>query len=1192
MNRVKKKTSGSSVLLKKKKGKKRQVHVEPDNDSYDSMVDNGTDEDDDDDEHDGNDGRNGKIAKEQDDSSMDSGLESGSLVRKAKPSKKVVSKAMKRKVVAHHDEEAHRKRVKAMKELYKPPTVEEINRLKETENYYHSNLFRMQTEEMLKEVRVTSKVGRFVQVWLEEFTDFLRTIEDEANDRWLLEQDYEGFEFPLKLTGSQQMQEVLSKERFRFLQQSHVRTIGGCNAMLRTSFGKPLVVDLLLVMPEKCLHKEDYLNLRYHYKRTHYLCTIAERLWQQPGKEKIASSVRFKPLKDDRLKPVLVMTPADDAFARKVVFQLHAVADGNHFPKKRFLPHRNNVRPAMIGQGESVSTEDYENFPTPHYNASILYDIRLAKNAELLESIIQSDSVREAIILLKVWIRQRQFDQGRYGFDGAIVTFYIAHLLQNKRIYPNMSCYQIIRLFWNQLAGSSWDKEGISFDKSSKETLASFFLHYDVVFIDPLGMLNIAANLPVDLYRRVRHESALAIRMLDNRKINSFLALFLGNYPAFTQYDHILTVSDSKLIADTIESFAEDVDKLDYLGDGQALFARMVERLLRKGLGSRVSYILPLAGTLKLGECAMTAKPRLVLGLSLNGTDAFNLVDKGPEAIDVTASEAFRSFWHGKAELRRFKDGSITESCVWGEASDPIGQKRLIVQSIVQFLLHAHFDMPEKKIGYLAAQFESAIVPYPAKKLHETIEERSLAVIRAFDALGRIMRDLEKLPLTINAIHGTDPVFRYTDPDPPLPKARWVRVDRELVRISGKPIHATIQLEASGKWPAELEAIRRLKTAFYLRIASSISQTTSSNRPLAQAYNDYLDVLYEKYLFRFVIIHQREINILREYLSDNKVTRLQQDTDESIALEMQATILPKLTGILHGLHQQYFSFGSVAAIAKRWLYSQLIDPYLWPDECTELLLAALYLNQPLQPPIQPQTGFLRWLQFLASTDWSKDMIVVNLNDELSSETVDELEKQFYDRRQTFPPLTIITPCDSGKYGLFGRRAPTVEVLNRVTLLAQTAIQLVEMNFRKLGNNIQNFFQPSMEGYNVIIHLDNTIVHPIGIFPAHVVGIQKSPEMLLNISKKNPAVGFDPVRFYLRELREAYRQFAVFFYDPCGGDRIAVLWRPQALEEKPFTTSNVNGRMVTTEGTLQLNVDALVRDFELLGNGLVRHIERR
>uniref|UniRef100_A0A182N6G0 Nucleolar protein 6 n=1 Tax=Anopheles dirus TaxID=7168 RepID=A0A182N6G0_9DIPT len=1173
MNRVKKKASGK--LLNKKKPKK-PAPVESDNDSYDSMVDNGTDEDDDEDDN----FPNGAATDD------DSGLESGAFVRAPKPSK-TVSKATKRKVAAHEDDEAHRKRLKAMKELYKPPTVEEINRLKETENYYHSNLFRMQMEQMLKEVRVPSKVNRFVQTWLEKFQHCLRAIEDGASDRWLTDKSYEGIEFPLELAGLEHAEEILGKERFRYVAQHDVHIVGGCVDTLRTSFGKPLTVDLLLTMPDKCLHKEDYLNLRYHCKRVHYLCTIAEHLLKQTEGNQIVSNIRFEPLKGDRLKPVLVLKPADERFAKKLEFHLHAVADSSKFPKKRFLPHRNNVRPGMIGQaGESSSVaEDYENFPTPHYNSSILYDVRMAKNAELVASVIQSDSVRESIILLKVWAHQRHFNRGRYGFDGALITFYVVQLMQSKRIYPNMSSYQIIRLFWNHLAGSSWDKEGIALDSSSREALAAFFRYYDVVFIDPMGTLNLAANLPVDLYRRVRHESALAIRLLDNRKINSFNALFLATYPAFSQYDHIITISDPELISDTNTSFAEDADKLDYFGDSQALFTRMVERLLRKGLTKRVSYLVPL-------EVTTATNPHLTLGIGLNGTEAFILVDKGPEAIDAAASEAFRSFWQGKAELRRFKDGSITESCVWGEPTDPIGQKRLIVRSIVQFLLEAHLDLPAMKVGYLAAQFETAIIPLPAEHavtLHETIEERSLAVIRAFESLGRIMRDLEKLPLTISAVLGTDPVFRYTDPDPPRPKAKRIFDGKQHIFLSCKPVHATIQLEASGKWPADLEAIRRLKTAFYLRIAKGLRST---DVPMAKAFNDYLDVLYEKYVFRFVIIHQREISILREYLAENKITRLQKDTDDSMELEMQATIRPKLTAILHGVHQQYFSFGSVAAIAKRWLYAQLIDAHLWPDECTELLLAALYLNQPLQPPVQPQTGFLRWLQYVASTDWSREMIVVNFNDELSSETIDELEKRFFERRSAFPPLTIITPCDGGRYGLFGRRAPTIEILNRVTLLAQAAIGLFESKFDKLRKNIPFFFQPSYDGYNVIIHLDRATLVPIGVRRASEIFPQKKASLPdVKGQRKAPLTGFDPVCFYLRELREAFRQFAIFFYDPCGGDRIAVLWRPEALEDKPFAISNVNGRMLAADGTLKLNVDALLHDFEILGQGVVERVER-
>lgn len=161
--------------------------------------------------------------------------------------------------------------------------------------------------------------------------------------------------------------------------------------------------------------------------------------------------------------------------------------------------------------------------------------------------------------------------------------------------------------------------------------------------------------------------------------------------------------------------------------------------------------------------------------------------------------------------------------------------------------------------------------------------------------------------------------------------------------------------------------------------------------------------------------------------------------------------LPKLTAILHGLHQQHFSFGSVAAMAKRWLYSQLIDPFLWPDECTELIVASLFLKQ--DPTLQPQAGFLRFMEHLAGTDWSKELVLLNFNDEIPDEKVEELEKQFIDKRDSFPPLAIVTSCDADKYGLFAKMAPSQEVLNRVVLLAKNVVAMIEENFNTIRNKV-------------------------------------------------------------------------------------------------------------------------------------------
>jgi U3 small nucleolar RNA-associated protein 22 len=249
------------------------------------------------------------------------------------------------------------------------------------------------------------------------------------------------------------------------------------------------------------------------------------------------------------------------------------------------------------------------------------------------------------------------------------------------------------------------------------------------------------------------------------------------------------------------------------------------------------------------------------------------------------------------------------------------------------------------------------------------------------------------------------------------------------------------------------------------------------------------------------------------------------------------------------MQQQYLSFGAVACLAKRWLYAQMIDPCLWPDICTELIIASIYMKQ--EPTIQPQTGFLRFLEYVANVDWSKEMILLNFNDDLSDETVEELERQFTIKRSQFPPLCLVTSCDGNRFGIFAKHDPTVEILNHVGMLARKTVEILENNFFSFQKYFQDIFTPSLSGYDLVIHLDSSIVPPIHVFD--VADFNKRNEIsLVTSTEKEPAAGFHPVKFYLEELREGYKSFAIFFHDPCGGDKIAVLWRPDAAEDKDFT----------------------------------------
>lgn len=146
------------------------------------------------------------------------------------------------------------------------------------------------------------------------------------------------------------------------------------------------------------------------------------------------------------------------------------------------------------------------------------------------------------------------------------------------------------------------------------------------------------------------------------------------------------------------------------------------------------------------------------------------------------------------------------------------------------------------------------------------------------------------------------------------------------------------------------------------------------------------------------------------------------------------------------LYHQHPAFGPTVLIAKRWLYSQLLDQTLWPDECTEMLAAHQYQYSKVNAPQQPQTGFFRFLHMLAHTNWKTDLVLLNFNDDISTDAVAKLETKFIAERDSFPPLCIATSCgEADKHIVWTRKVPTVEVLARVTLLARHAIASVQQH---------------------------------------------------------------------------------------------------------------------------------------------------
>lgn len=83
-----------------------------------------------------------------------------------------------KKVTDELIEVAPKKKKKLENNLYKQPTAEELNRLRETENLFHSNLFRSQIEEVLKVVKLKNKYKVLFEIWFGKLKAAIESIEE------------------------------------------------------------------------------------------------------------------------------------------------------------------------------------------------------------------------------------------------------------------------------------------------------------------------------------------------------------------------------------------------------------------------------------------------------------------------------------------------------------------------------------------------------------------------------------------------------------------------------------------------------------------------------------------------------------------------------------------------------------------------------------------------------------------------------------------------------------------------------------------------------------------------------------------------------------------------------------------------------------------------------------------------------
>ncbi|KAG5560683.1 hypothetical protein RHGRI_003871 [Rhododendron griersonianum] len=945
--------------------------------------------------------------------------------------------------------------------------------------------------------------------------------------------------------------------------------LGGSYSM--RCIAKPDVnVDVFVRMPKEMFHEKDYLNHRYHAKRFLYLCIIKRYL----KLSSVAEKVEWSTFQNESRKPILVVHPAMRIAEAPIVLVRIIPTATSVFNVAKLNMKRNNIR--ALNQGAVLQ-------PTPKYNSSILEDLFLEDNAEFVRrTFLGWNELGEALILLKVWARQRSSINAHdclSGFLISVIMVYLASKSGGNRIKKSMNTMQIFRVMMDFIASSKLWETGLFFHpqgewNTSKEERRTSLQSFPVIICDQFAGFNLTFRMTKGGFLELRNEAALTLSGIDKCRDGGFDEVFMTKVDFPAKYDYCIRLN---LKGST------EVNALGFCLDDECWrsYEQKVLSLMHQGLNDRAKVIrviwrnTPLGCNLEDGLSMFDREP-LLIGISVNTLEnALRVVDIGPNAENKNEALKFRKFWGDKAELRRFKDGTIAESTVW---ECKLWERHLIIKRISEHVLMRHLSLSQESITTIVDQLDFSL-----RYGNEDPLSFSASLLEAFEVLSKHLRLLDDIPLTVSSVQPLDPGFLS---QPKLPILYY------CIDLQGY-----VYLEGSGNWPMGDVAIEKTKSAFLLKIGQSLQSNWGM---ICNATEDDVVVFTSGYAFRLKILHEKGLTLTKWPMGSNQVKRVP-STDKILYMRSQHA------SMINGLQGRYPIYGPVVRLAKRWVAAHLLSTSLG-EEAIELLVAYLFLKPlPFHAPSSRITGFLRFLRLLSEYDWAFSALVVDINGDLTPNDEKEVNGNFISSRKAYeenmqnasPAMFLATAYDKVS-DAWTRSSPTSSELRRLAAYAKSSANLLaKLNLEDQLDSYrwECLFRTPLSNYNaiVLLHRDRLPYPQHLLFPSevnqgmHVVRGKPSkkfhPFLLpgdmkgsLEELKHKLMVNFDPLRCFVGDVEKEFPNKFKVWYDSLGGDAIGLTWEQSGSKKR--------GREEIAEEEDLFNVLKSVGE---VGKGFVRSI---
>lgn len=825
---------------------------------------------------------------------------------------------------------------------------------------------------------------------------------------------------------------------------------------------------------------------------------------------------------------------------------------------------------------------------TPFYNASLRSECSsLAYLKYLHASSLQSDGFSDACHLGSVWLRQRGLGREFGPFEWACT---MALLMQGggTKGQPILSrgydSYQLFKATLQYLSFRDLVANHV-FVYSDSITLID---HHRPMLFDGKRGMNILFKMTSWSYATLRHEAGITIKMLNDPLSDQFDACFITKvHDSLQRFDCIL-----KMRTGQVPRPAPPIT--DALND-EICFGQSIYNALLTGLGDRIRLLhvqLPPILSWNATAPQESAKDlrQVQIGLLFDPENINRTVDRGPSAEDKVGAARFRKFWGDKAELRRFRDGSILESLIW-PTSDP---KDTVLKMIVTYVVRQHLGKDAVNSLELFGDSYDRLLPGQISAINDRLTQFQ-PLMGALESLEKEVRALEGLPLQIRQISAADARLRYSSVKIPALDPHQDQME---------PVSICIQFEGSARWPDDITAVQRTKIAFLLKMGELLEGSTNGliarlglkncNQRLSNIA--FLDVHYPSgAFFRLRIHHERELNLLERVLKDNSQTTASREETASALSTYKRSFVhrPIHTQAIRTLSTRFPLLSPSMRLMKKWRDSHMLSSHI-SDELIELLTVRAFVHPyPWSVPGSVMTAFLRTLTFVSKWDWHNEPLIVDLNGEMAGPEIEAISLRFEAWRKIDPAMNRISLFAASNLDPGGitwtEIGPSKVVAARLTSLAKAACSMV----KEQGTDLEpdKLFVASIADYDFVIHLNPRSASTNGGGKRH----STFKNLHIQSDQDKSLFGFDPVQLFLDELRAMYGSNVLFFSNKNGGSLIGGLWNPQTGPRPwkvnlPYSTKPIV-RTRNEDPQISINKAATLRDIANLGGDMITEIKR-